>query len=275
MTFEAVSLFGFNMGTPRPAVGQLILALAAGAIGSIIHALQSLEQFPFSYTGSSTMRSPSSGEKPRRLKPAARNTETGSALAAFIASRRFRLSWAIWYVSRIPIGALLGFVLFVSLRAGLVTADADVLSPHGIIAISALAGLFAKKALDKLRELFDTFFRTSAAVQETDPIVAATELAMIGQIDPSPVPGIASQQGDVTLSFHTSRDMVEVTHVRLDKTDLRAERVGSTNHPPEPNRSALHTRRARESKGLHSRLYDLCNAGTIPHRIRVGSLSYL
>ncbi len=39
------------------------------------------EQFSFSYAGSNTLRSPSSGEKPRRLMPAARNTETRSALA--------------------------------------------------------------------------------------------------------------------------------------------------------------------------------------------------
>ncbi len=40
------------------------------------------EHFPFSYAGSTALRDASNSEKPRGLKPAARNTETGNALAA-------------------------------------------------------------------------------------------------------------------------------------------------------------------------------------------------
>jgi hypothetical protein len=42
--------------------------------------LNCLERFSFSCTGSTAVRSPSSGDNSRGLKPAARNTETGNAL---------------------------------------------------------------------------------------------------------------------------------------------------------------------------------------------------
>ncbi len=53
------------------------------AMGHPTHQLScvgALEHFPFSYAGSTALRGTSNGEKPRGLKPAARNTETGNAL---------------------------------------------------------------------------------------------------------------------------------------------------------------------------------------------------
>jgi hypothetical protein len=48
--------------------------------GWILHSAVILERFSFSYAGSTAMRRTSNCEKPRGLKPAARNMETGNAL---------------------------------------------------------------------------------------------------------------------------------------------------------------------------------------------------
>ena len=42
--------------------------------------MRKLEHFPYWYAGSFALRGASCSEKSRRLKPAARNTETGNAL---------------------------------------------------------------------------------------------------------------------------------------------------------------------------------------------------
>jgi len=43
------------------------------------------------------------------------------------------------------------------------------LSPYGITALAGLTGMFSKQATDKLREVFDDFFRTQT-LQRADAL---------------------------------------------------------------------------------------------------------
>lgn len=124
----------------------LLLALFAGVLGSTLHTMQSF--------------------------------------AAFVGDRKLERSWFWWYVLRAPIGALLGFLLYVVTRGGILTVNASGttgnVNPYGVIALAALAGWFSKKATDKLAEVFDILFRT----------VSATEFT--GKLEPPKVPVLES-----------------------------------------------------------------------------------
>ena len=86
-------------------------------------------------------------------------------------------SEAGWYlILRTPIGIALALLFYLVLRGGLIaptlsTTPADptpkshawtLLNPYGLAAIAAMAGMFSKQATDKLSELFDTLFKTTA-----------------------------------------------------------------------------------------------------------------
>ncbi len=61
-------------------------------------------------------------------------------------------------------------------RGGLIGAStgAEALSPYGIAAIAGLAGLFAKQATDKLREVFETLFKTDHPPTRSDKLTAGS-----------------------------------------------------------------------------------------------------
>jgi hypothetical protein len=83
-----------------------------------------------------------------------------------------------------PIGVALALLFYLVLRGGLIvpslpngsaaTDTTRLLNPYGIAAISAMAGMFSKQATDKLREIFDTLFRTREPVSRADPLARAT-----------------------------------------------------------------------------------------------------
>jgi hypothetical protein len=102
----------------------ILLVLAAGALGSFIHALKSL--------------------------------------ADFIGNRTAQASWYWWYITRPFLGATLAFIFYAVLRGGFLTgtpADVKVVNPFGAIAVAALVGMFSDKATQKLAEVFETLFK--------------------------------------------------------------------------------------------------------------------
>jgi len=104
--------------------GELfILVILAGALGSYIHA--------------------------------------ATSLTSFIGNKSFVVSWTWWYILRPFIGVAIAIVVYFILRAGFLTigGDSKSISPYGIVAFAALAGMFSKNATDKLAELFDTLFQ--------------------------------------------------------------------------------------------------------------------
>ena len=99
----------------------------------------------------------------------------------FTGNRSLKSSWLWWYVMRPFIGGGLALVFYAALRGGLVsivpasnTSTAN-LNTSGLIALSALVGLFSKAATSKLGEVFDTLFRTDAAGKTKDKVDNKTQ----------------------------------------------------------------------------------------------------
>jgi hypothetical protein len=101
---------------------------------------------------------------------------------SYVGNRTLGESWIWWLVLRTPVGIALALLFYLVLRGGLIvpslpsgraTDTTLLLNPYGIAAISALAGMFSKQATDKLREIFDTLFRTREPVNRADPLVGA------------------------------------------------------------------------------------------------------
>jgi hypothetical protein len=86
-----------------------------------------------------------------------------TSFATYVGNGELHRTWLWWYVLRPFVGAALAFVLYAVTRGGLLTGsgNASVLNPFGIAAIAAMAGMFSKQAVDKLREVFDNLFRTA------------------------------------------------------------------------------------------------------------------
>jgi len=116
-------LLGLHLDLTRE-LQLLLLAMLAGALGSFVHALKSFGDF--------------------------------------VGNRTLTGSWFWWYITRPFLGAALAVVFYAVLRGGFMTgtqADAKAVSQFGIIAMSALVGMFADKASDKLADIFDTLFK--------------------------------------------------------------------------------------------------------------------
>jgi len=120
-----LNVFGWRPWITRD-VQLLLLAIFAGALGSIFHALKSLGDF--------------------------------------IGNRTVIASWYWWYIMRPFLGVALALIFYAVLRGGFVVgspADAKVVNPFGVLAIGALVGMFADKAAQKLAEVFDVVFRAA------------------------------------------------------------------------------------------------------------------
>lgn len=89
---------------------------------------------------------------------------TVTSFVTYVGNRTLRASWLWWYGLRMLVGATLALLLYFAFRGGLLTAQGSTqaVNPYGVAALSGLAGLFSKQATDKLKEVFDVFFRTSA-----------------------------------------------------------------------------------------------------------------
>lgn len=90
------------------------------------------------------------------------HVHAATSFATYVGNRRIRLSWAWWYVLRPFIGMAMALIFYFVVRGGLLStgAVANDISVFGLAATAGLVGMFSKQAADKLRELFDTLFRT-------------------------------------------------------------------------------------------------------------------
>lgn len=80
----------------------------------------------------------------------------------FAGNRQLVASWMWWYVLRVFVGSALAVLFYFAIRGGFFSAasDSSEINVYGIAALAGLVGLFSKQATDKLREIFDTAFRT-------------------------------------------------------------------------------------------------------------------
>ena len=85
-----------------------------------------------------------------------------TSFVTFVGNRDLALSWMWWYLLRTFIGIALALLFYFALRGGFFAqqASATEVNPYGVAALAGLTGLFSKQATDKLKEIFDTLFRT-------------------------------------------------------------------------------------------------------------------
>ena len=83
------------------------------------------------------------------------------------AKKNFDPAYTPWYVARPVMGMLLGLIFYFVIKGGLFVFTAgntasgeSELNIWMLSATGALVGLFSKNAIEKLRELFNTLFRT-------------------------------------------------------------------------------------------------------------------
>ena len=128
---EGVALFGLIV-TPalKPEIQYLLIVLIVGALGSCIHLTAS-----FVY---------------------------------YVGRSRFRSKWLAWYLLRPFIGGTLAMLVYFVFRAAFLAGSGGVSAVNlfGIAGIAGLTGMFSKQAINKLKEVYDTFFRIDA---ERDP----------------------------------------------------------------------------------------------------------
>jgi hypothetical protein len=109
-----------------------LIVLLAGALGSSVHALRSF----YWYVG----------------------------------NRELVLSWLAMYLLLPIIGALLGLIVYVTIRGGLFPqATIQQTSPFAFVAISALVGMFSVQAALKLQEIAETVFTKAGKGRESRP----------------------------------------------------------------------------------------------------------
>jgi hypothetical protein len=120
-----LNLFGTSWPKVWPETRFILLALCAGALGSFIH--------------------------------------TATSFADFVGNQQLVKSWLWWYLLRPFIGSCLAVTLYFAIRAGLISLaqGASALNAFGVVSVSALAGMFAKQATDKLREIFENLFKAT------------------------------------------------------------------------------------------------------------------
>jgi hypothetical protein len=142
-------------GIPLSAVGNegrwFVLVMAAGALGSFVHAA----------------------------------TSAGD----FIGNDRLLSAWLPWYLLRLPIGASLALLIYMLLRGGVLTGMQLVVTegqqPYGVIGLAALAGMFSEKATKKLAEVFEAMFKSGEPDKRTCKLDDVGPL--LERIEPNPV----------------------------------------------------------------------------------------
>ena len=100
----------------------LVIAALAGATGALLHGLRSL--------------------------------------STYIGERYLFRSWIPYYLLLPVVGALLATIVYLVLRAGLLSGptNSSQPDPYGIAAIGALVGMFSAQAAEKLKAVFETLF---------------------------------------------------------------------------------------------------------------------
>ena len=91
------------------------------------------------------------------------------------------------------------------------------MNAYGIAAVAGFVGLFSRQATDKLRELFDTLFKTDSTDEEVDPVIHVV----------SPDPAIVKGAEPVRLTIEGS-GFVRLSQVRIDGHAVNPSSVGPT-----------------------------------------------
>ena len=95
-----------------------------------------------------------------------------TSFATFAGNGRLDSRWGWWFIVRTPIAMVLALLFYFILRAGFLGTE-GASNPYGFIATGGLIGMFSKQAADKLREVFDTLFRSRGDEQRGGKLTSA------------------------------------------------------------------------------------------------------
>jgi hypothetical protein len=127
---QPMQLFGGLISITLPNDGDVrlaIVAMSAGALGAFVH--------------------------------------SATSFVTYLGNRQLIRSWTAWYILRPFIGMGLAIMFYLLMRAGFVApgANPSAINPFGIATVAALAGMFAKESIDKLKEVFDELVKPPKA----------------------------------------------------------------------------------------------------------------
>ncbi len=97
-----------------------------------------------------------------------------TSYVSYVGNRSMRSSWYWWYYMRPFIGIALALMVYFAFRGGLMMSIAGdenpSLDPYAVAAMTGLAGMFSKQAADKLREVFDSLFKSGGDAEREDKL---------------------------------------------------------------------------------------------------------
>jgi hypothetical protein len=158
--------FGIHFSLERERSILLIVALA-GALGAILHGLRSLSRY--------------------------------------VGERYFFRSWIFYYFALPVVGAILGTIVYLVLRAGLISGGGANQDPFGFAALAALVGLFSGQASEKLKQVFETLFsrdeKGTDSLPGSAPVIDAIDKTTASVGDTLTVTGANFVAGATQVSF--------------------------------------------------------------------------
>jgi hypothetical protein len=94
------------------------------------------------------------------------------SFSSYVGNRKLELSWLPWYFFNPLAGALIATLFYFLYRGGMVSAGTPgaAISAYTIAGLGGLAGMFSKNAADKMKEVFDTVFRSRQDEQRKDKL---------------------------------------------------------------------------------------------------------
>ena len=109
-----------------------------------------------------------------------------SSFVDFVGNRRLTRSWVWWYLLRPYVGVPMAVLFYFVVRAGFLSSgvSAGEVNRFGIAAVAGLVGMFSVKAGDKLKELFDTLFKTETPRKDalTNPLPSVQSIKPSKQV---------------------------------------------------------------------------------------------
>lgn len=121
--------------------------------------------------------------------------------ADYTGNRLFDASWTIFYLKRPFVGATVALLTYATLRGGFV--DISKQNPAqgslwGLVAISLVAGLFSRQAMDKIGKVFDVVF-SGSGVERRDGMKSPPQAAPVIH---STVPASLKRGKDTMVQLH-------------------------------------------------------------------------
>ncbi len=111
--------------------------------------------------------------------------QAAKSFAKYAGTKAYKLSWNWWYFLRFPVGMGLALLVYLVIRGGLFAGSfadgktaSQVANPFGFAGLAALSGMFARRASDKLEEIFSGIFRTDS--EPHTPVINTVPALKVG-----------------------------------------------------------------------------------------------